>query len=170
MNQFESADFRQSYIDKIGGEAVTDSIQLCRIDEFMVKLGGSKQSDRYQDFIVSYMQMKPGWSSISTTLPHGISIKEQELYVTQATYLDLIARPIYDSLQMAYDSSVTVCEIHLAIDLGMNIGGMAVDAFIDEMSDGIATEELIEQFCLYGLDIVKIWHEYENCKGKPIRR
>lgn len=144
-----------------------DSIQ----DENYIKifqfLGGHEGMDKFIKFTEDYMNSSKGWEQIERLIPNDLTTEQGEIYITMATYVDRIGRPIYCYLS-SQDNPISRSDNPLCRELlkqkleGLGID-MTVDAFLDLATGGLATED--EMFVI-GVDIAGIWLDYEHCNGR----
>lgn len=161
----------------IGGEnmQVYEDISYNNYMRIFEIMGGHDGMDQLTDFLYAYMWEESGWDSIQALLPMGLTEQQTTVYIAMAVYIDEIARPTYftiigevsegdETTDPLYNESYCKWELGLAlIENGVKIG---VEAFLEIMTGGGATEEVIPEGIEIGLDVVEAWLDYERCCGR----
>lgn len=168
MSQCELENVMDSLINLAGGMQVIDSIQTDNYLSTFNKVGGKEGVGALIDFSTQYLTMKPGWESVEQIIPNDVLNGPMgQQYAEQAAYLDRVARPISELLiSSKWEHDISICKMQLAVDLAYTGVSVSTDAFLDAMSGGVETPELILQLISAGVNVYETYRNYEECNGR----
>ncbi|MBD5368631.1 MAG: hypothetical protein HDR83_05160 [Bacteroides sp.] len=136
-----------------------------------ITLGGPKEVEKLESFMVSYMDSDGGWENVEPYLLGIRSKKAQQVYVKIAVYIDKSAKPIISELfnrEVLGDVSEDrgLCEMAAMARLASLGIDMKVSEMVDAMTGGGggALEGL--ELIAGAASLLHIWLDYEICKGR----
>lgn len=175
LTEKEFKELHSSIVEACGGSESIEAIQthnyMVLYDELTDNGAVPERMTRLKSFCEDYLTKKDGKSSLETLVPNDLTDLEVKIYASQAVFIDLVTRPVYDhieemELMKAYENDFPWCKAELGFRialLGLKIG---VEAFLDAMSEGIGTLELILDITDAGADVMDMWLQYEVCNGR----
>lgn len=168
LSQSELEHVKDSLVNVAGGIQVLDNIQAANFMSVYNKIGGKEGINALIDFSVQYLNMEPGWDTLAQIIPVNIlNGPAGQQYVEQAAYLDRVARPICElMISSRWEKDIPFCKMQLMRDLGYAGVSISTDAFLDAMSGGVETPELILQLISAGVNVYEAYYDYEACNGR----
>lgn len=168
LTQSEAEQAIDSVINLAGGQEAIDDIQASNYMSVYTRVGGKDGIDALVEFSVQYLNMKPGWDSLTQIIPSSIlNSPSGQQYIEQAAYIDRIARPVCElMISSKWEHDLPMCKAQLVNDLCYAGVSISTDAFLDAMSGGVETPELILQLISAGVNVYEAYHNYETCNGR----
>lgn len=178
LTKKEFVNLRDSLILESGGMEILDSLEIANYmllyEEITENGKYIERIQRLKEFCIDYLtspQTNYNFDIDSNYL--NLSIYEKKIYTQQSAFIDMVTRPIYDhistvNLDIVHDrkGDRPDCLLELGTKLaivGLKIG---VSGFLDAMTGGADTAQVVLECLDAGVDAMSLWLDYEVCNGR----